>query len=73
MPWQLPEIGEASQTNHLKGTAGFGHLSANIHVVIMLVKISDRELRKDWLPELYFLVITVVPWAVLFWLVWPRG
>ena len=41
--------------------------------VIMLVKLNDREPRKDWLSNLYFVAITVVPWAALLWLIWPRG
>jgi len=40
--------------------------------MIMLVKLDDRERRENWLSRLYFLAITVVPWAALLWLIWPR-
>jgi hypothetical protein len=38
----------------------------------MLVKLGDQERRRNWLSNLSFLVITVVPWGALIWLIWPR-
>jgi hypothetical protein len=50
----------------------FGPVTANDSVVIMLVKIGDQERHKNWRSSLSLLLITVVPWVVLFWLMWPR-
>ena len=43
-------------------------------VVIMLVKLgqNERPIKRSRLSDLTFLVITVVPWVVLIWLMWPR-
>jgi len=38
----------------------------------MLIKLGDSERRENWLSRLPFLAITVVPWVVLIWLIWPR-
>ncbi len=43
-----------------------------IPVVIMLVKLGDDQRRRNRLSDLAFLVITVVPWVVMIWLMWPR-
>ena len=73
MPNQSPEVGAQAELSLVDRTAIFGYKPANLNGVLMLVKINDRQPRKDWLPNLYFVVITVVPWAALFWLIWPRG
>ena len=38
----------------------------------MLVKLGDDKPRSNLLSNLTLLVITVVPWVVLIWLIWPR-
>jgi hypothetical protein len=41
--------------------------------MLMLVKIDDPKNRKTprrW--ELLYLAITLGPWIVMFWLLWPR-
>jgi predicted nucleic acid-binding Zn ribbon protein len=40
--------------------------------VIMLVKLGDDERRRNRLSSLTFVVITIVPWVVMIWLLWPR-
>lgn len=38
----------------------------------MLDKLGDSEQRENWLSRLAFVAITVVPWIVMLWLIWPR-
>jgi predicted nucleic acid-binding Zn ribbon protein len=38
----------------------------------MLVKLGDDERRRNRLSSLTFVVITIVPWVVMIWLLWPR-
>jgi len=45
--------------------------------MIMLVRLGDdprkRPRKKNaWYSELFFLTITLLPWAVMIWLLWPR-
>jgi hypothetical protein len=41
--------------------------------MMMLVSIGGpRPGRNRWLSELAFLVLTVGPWLVMIWLLWPR-
>ena len=40
--------------------------------MIMLVKLGDDERRRNRLSSLTFVVITIVPWVVMIWLLWPR-
>jgi hypothetical protein len=40
--------------------------------VILLVKSDDSRRRNDWLSYVGFFVITVMPWVVTIWLLWPR-
>jgi hypothetical protein len=41
--------------------------------VMMLVSLGDAGRgRKRWLSDLAFLAITVAPWVILIWLMWPR-
>jgi hypothetical protein len=41
--------------------------------VILLVRTEDqRHGMKRWLSEIPFLVITLGPWVVMIWLLWPR-
>jgi hypothetical protein len=36
------------------------------------VRIQDQRPRSDWRSEIFFLLLTVGPWIVLVWLLWPR-
>ena len=41
--------------------------------MILLVRTEGpRHGRKRWLSEITFLVLTLGPWVVMIWLVWPR-
>jgi hypothetical protein len=40
--------------------------------VILLVKSDDSRRRRNWLSDLEFFAITVLPWLVTIWLLWPR-
>ena len=41
--------------------------------MIMLVSLgSPKTGRNRWLSELAFLLITIGPYIVMFWLLWPR-
>lgn len=35
-------------------------------------RIQGRRARTDWRWELLFVLLTVGPWVVLVWLLWPR-
>jgi hypothetical protein len=36
------------------------------------VRSQPQPPRKDWRAEILFLLLTVGPWIVLAWLLWPR-
>jgi hypothetical protein len=36
------------------------------------VRIQRQPARTDWRSEILFLLLTVGPWIVLAWLLWPR-
>jgi hypothetical protein len=38
----------------------------------MLIKLGDSERRSNRLSSLGFVAITVVPWILMIWLIWPR-
>jgi len=68
----LPETGAREAAKSIwKVRSGFGYRPAKIRIVIMIVKIGDRECRKNWLSSLSFVLITVLPWAAFLWLIWP--
>jgi len=37
----------------------------------MLVKLSDQKPHRTWVTILFFLLITIAPWIVMIWLLWP--
>ena len=40
--------------------------------MIMLVNLVGPRKNNRLLSEFFFLLITLGPWVVLFWLLWPR-
>lgn len=41
--------------------------------MILLVKLGDPGRgRKQWISYLPFVVLTVGPWVLMVWLLWPR-
>jgi len=56
----------------MENEVAFGNWPASIRIVIVLVKIGERERRKNWLSSLSFVLITVLPWGAFLWLMWPR-
>lgn len=38
----------------------------------MAVRVQRQPARTDWRSEILFLLLTVGPWIVLAWLLWPR-
>jgi hypothetical protein len=47
-------------------------LNCKIAGVFTLVKLSDSGRRENGLSRLFFVAITIVPWIVMLWLLWPR-
>lgn len=35
-------------------------------------RIQGQRARTDWRSDILFLLLTVGPWVVLVWLLWPR-
>jgi len=35
-------------------------------------RLQGQRARTDWRSEILFLLLTVGPWVVLVWLLWPR-
>jgi hypothetical protein len=35
-------------------------------------RIQSQRARTDWRSEILFVLLTVGPWVVLVWLLWPR-
>jgi len=38
----------------------------------MAVRMQRQRARTDWRSEILFLSLTIGPWIVLVWLLWPR-
>jgi hypothetical protein len=73
MPKQVPELGTRNcKQFHVEVGIGLRPSACMNSDVMMLVKVGDQERRRNLLSDLCFLVITVVPWVVLIWLMWPR-
>ena len=70
---KVPELGAPNcKQVHVKKQIGLRLSTCKIPVMIMLVKVSDQERRRNLLSEVSFLVMTLVPWGALLWLIWPR-
>ena len=41
--------------------------------MVMLVNMPDPRQKKGLSSDLFFLIVTLIPWAVMIWLLWPRG
>jgi len=41
--------------------------------MMMLVGMWSPGTKRRWLLGLLFLILTVGPWIVLIWLIWPRA
>ena len=72
MPQQVPELGARYSDKSTRNGIGLRQPACTNPGVIMLVKLGDDERRRNRLPSLTFLAITVVPWVVMIWLLWPR-
>jgi len=42
-------------------------------VMMMLVKLDSQKRPKTWMLILGFFLMTVVPWIVMIWLLWPAA
>ena len=60
----------ANSTGPLEVIEG-GHRNAKTPGVIMRVKLADQKEGRNQLSIICFLLITVVPWIVMIWLLWP--
>jgi hypothetical protein len=60
-----------NSTGPLGVIGGGGHRNAITPGVIMLVKLEDQKEGRNRLSIICFLLITVVPWIVMIWLLWP--
>jgi len=52
---------------------GSGGGTATKVEVDVAARIQGQRERTDWRSEILFLLLTVGPWVVLVWLLWPRS
>jgi len=51
---------------------GRGGTATKVEVDVA-ARIQGQRERTDWRSEILFLSLTVGPWVVLVWLLWPRS
>ena len=56
----------------VKHDDGSGAGAARKTEAFTAARIKGQRARTDWRSEILFLLLTLGPWVVLVWLLWPR-